>query len=183
MSQTTSEKLLYKTRKWSNGLPQIIGWFLLSVSATTFILVATAQDLSVLNAESSIALVVSVPLLTLIGLVLVTMRITLEMNPQFLKVSFNKWRSGTVNIEDIVDISRTETPGPKSGYGYRLLDYGDIGFLVGGPVVKITLDQEGRYGKHFIVSVKNPDEVVSWFQTIKEINNHNEKFQTDSTAK
>lgn len=172
------KKALYKTRKWTNGLPQSIGWFLLSFSAVTVILVATAQDLSVLDIESWIALLVGVPLMMLIGIAIVTMHINLEMTPQLVKIDFNRWKTETIRFEDIADISQAETPGPKSGYGYRLLDYGDRGFLVGGPAVKITLAQKSNYGKRFIVSVKNPDEVVSWFHTIKEANSHTGESQT-----
>lgn len=176
------EKTLYATRKWAGGLLQSVGWFLITFVTTTVILVIASNKLSSLGVEGWFKLLTIVPLLALIGIGMVTMHINLAMTSQSIKVNLNGWKSQTIKLENIAEVIQTESPGPKSGYGQRIIDYGDMGYLVGGPAVKVTLNQKGTYRQYFIISVKNPDEVISWFNTVKEINSHGKEKETRFTA-
>ena len=137
---------LYYSRARASMVPRILGLAFIAFGTLFIILSIVQQRIDFLL----------VPLITFpVGSLVAFMSVTVKVDEHRVVIVFCDVFKRTLSRADIAAVTTDNTAG-ASGYGYRIMGPGMVGYLVGGP----EIDIEMKSGKTVIASTDRPEQIV-----------------------
>ncbi len=136
-------RALYYSRVRATLVPRIIGWTIIAFGPVLFVLAVLKNTPEVLFA----------PLVTTAaGLLITFMTVTVKVDQHNVMIAFCDIFKRRLPRDDIAMVTTDNAAGP-SGYGFRYMGPGMVGYLVGGPEINIEM----KNGQIVIASTDHPD--------------------------
>ncbi|MGO4144747.1 hypothetical protein AB4Y77_06640 [Paenarthrobacter sp. YAF11_1] len=137
---------LYYSRARASMVPQILGLAFIAFGTLFIILSIVQQRIDFLL----------VPLITFpVGSLVAFMSVTVRVDEHRVVIVFCDVFKRTVSRADIAAVTTDNTAG-ASGYGYRIMGPGMVGYLVGGPEINIEM----KNGRVVVASTDRPEQLV-----------------------
>ncbi|MFJ6455116.1 hypothetical protein [Paenarthrobacter sp. NPDC091669] len=137
---------LYYSRARASMVPRILGLAFIAFGTLFIILSIVQQRIDFLL----------VPLITFpVGSLVAFMSVAVKVDEHRVVIVFCDVFKRTLSRADIAAVTTDNTAG-ASGYGYRIMGPGMVGYLVGGP----EIDIEMKSGKTVIASTDRPEQIV-----------------------
>ncbi len=137
---------LYYSRARASMVPRILGLAFIAFGTLFIILSIVQQRIDFLL----------VPLITFpVGSLVAFMSVTVKVDEHRVVIVFCDVFKRTLSRADIAAVT-TDNAAGASGYGYRIMGPGMVGYLVGGPEINIEM----KSGKTVIASTDRPEQIV-----------------------
>jgi hypothetical protein len=137
---------LYYSRVRAALAPRIVGFAMVALGPVLFVLAILKNTPEVLFA----------PLVTCAaGSFMAFMTVTVKVDEKRVVITFCDIFKRTLPRDDIATVTTDNAAGP-SGYGFRYMGPGMVGYLVGGPEINIEM----KNGKTVIASTDRPEQLI-----------------------
>ncbi|WGM21932.1 hypothetical protein QEH68_07085 [Paenarthrobacter sp. OM7] len=141
-----STPALYYSRVRATLIPRIAGFTMVALGPVLFVLIVLNNTPEVLFA----------PLVTTAaGSFIAFMTVTVKVDSQNIVIAFCDIFKRTLPKDEIATLTTDNAAGP-SGYGFRYMGPGMVGYLVGGPEINIEM----KSGKTVIASTDRPEQLI-----------------------
>ena len=137
---------LYYSRARASMVPRILGLAFIAFG-TLFIILSIVQQ----RIDFLLVPLISFP----VGSLVAFMSVTVKVDEHRVVIVFCDVFKRTLSRADIAAVTTENTAG-ASGYGYRMMGPGMVGYLVGGPEINIEM----KSGKAVIASTDRPEQIV-----------------------